>query len=211
MVEGARLNRLGAEFADHPTYALGVLGMPGFTAWYGLLRIGEPSANETLVVAAANGAVGSVVGQTAKLRGCRVIGIAGGAEKCRFVVEELGFDAVLPLLNVHARVPVCGLIATYNATHPPAGPDRVPLLMRTLLTKRIRMQGFIITEHGEPELSAFLKEMEPWVREGKVKFREDVVDGLENAPAALIGMLKGKNFGKVLVRIAHTHGEERSS
>ena len=233
---GEGLTKLGTALA-HPSYALSLLGMPGFTAWYGLLSIGEPKAGETVVVAAASGAVGSVVGQIAKLKGCRVVGIAGGEDKCRFVLDELGFDAcidrrdpafaellrqavpngidvyfenvggavfaaVLPLLNDHARIPLCGLIANYNDTELPAGPDRLPLLARTLLVKRIKMQGFIISEHYGPKFEAFLKEMGAWVAEGKVKLREDVVDGLENAPQAFIGLLEGENFGKLVVRIA---------
>ena len=235
--DGTGLTKLDANMA-RPSYALGVLGMPGFTAYMGLLDIGAPKAGETVVVAAATGAVGSVVGQIAKLKGCRVVGIAGGAKKCRSAVEELGFDAcidhhspdlathlaaacpqgidvyfesvggkvfdaVLPLLNTSARVPVCGLIAQYNATALPDGPDRSPLLMRTLLTKRIRMQGFIIFDdygHCYPE---FVKDMGQWLTEGKIQFREDIVDGLENAPQAFIGLLEGKNFGKLVVRVAN--------
>lgn len=234
--DGSGLGKLPADMA-HPSYALSVLGMPGFTGWYGLTKIGEPKAGETVVVAAASGAVGSVVGQVAKLKGCRVVGIAGGEDKCRFVREELGFDAaidhrdpdfaaklkqavpdgidvyfenvggaifkaVLPLMNVHGRIPLCGLIADYDATRLPDGPDRTPLLQRMLLIKRIRMQGFIITDHYQSDYAAFSREMGEWVAQGKVKIREDVVEGLENAPQAFMGMLKGKNFGKVVVRIA---------
>jgi NADPH-dependent curcumin reductase CurA len=199
--------------------------------------LAPPKAGETVVVAAATGAVGSVVGQIAKLKGCRVVGIAGGASKCRAAVEELGFDAcvdhqdpefaallaaacpkgidvyfenvggkvfdaVLPLLNSSARVPVCGLIANYNDTQLPDGPDRSPLLMRTLLTKRIRMQGFIIFDDYAPRYPEFAKDMGPWVAQGKVKYREDIVDGLENAAQAFMGLLEGKNFGKLIVRVA---------
>ena len=235
--DGTGLTKLDAHMA-RPSYALGVLGMPGFTAYMGLLDIGAPKAGETVVVAAATGAVGSVVGQIAKLKGCRVVGIAGGADKCRSAVQELGFDAcidhhspdlatqlaaacpegidvyfenvggkvfeaVLPLLNTGARVPVCGLIAHYNATALPDGPDRSPLLMRTLLTKRIRMQGFIIFDDYGHRYPEFLKDMGQWLTEGKVRFREDMVDGLENAPQAFIGLLEGKNFGKLVVRVAN--------
>jgi NADPH-dependent curcumin reductase CurA len=203
----------------------------------GLLDIGAPKAGETVVVAAATGAVGSVVGQIAKLKGCRVVGIAGGAQKCKSAVDDLGFDAcidhhspdladllasacpkgldvyfenvggkvfdaVLPLLNSAARVPVCGLIANYNATTLPDGPDRSPLLMRTLLTKRIRMQGFIIFDDYGHRYPEFAKEMGQWLQQGKVTFREDIVDGLENAPQAFTGLLEGKNFGKLIVRVA---------
>ncbi len=233
--DGTALTRLDPAMAQ-PSMALGVLGMPGFTAYMGLLDIGQPKAGETVVVAAASGAVGSVVGQIAKIKGCRVTGIAGGAEKCRYVVEELGFDAcidhhsadfsqqlatacpdgidvyfesvggavfdaVLPLLNASARVPVCGLIAHYNATALPEGPDRLPMLMRTVLTRRIKMQGFIIFDDYGHRYDEFASQMGAWVKEGRIKFREDVVDGLENAPQAFIGLLEGRNFGKLVVRV----------
>jgi len=234
--DGQGLMKLGGA-VPRPSLALGVLGMPGFTAYMGLLDIGRPVAGETVVVAAASGAVGSVVGQIAKIKGCRAVGIAGGAEKCRYVVEELGFDAcidhrsadlkellvdacpdgidvyfenvggrvfdaVLPLLNAKARVPVCGLIANYNATDLPAGPDRVPLLMGKLLVKRIKMQGFIIFEDYADRYGEFFKDMSPWVAEGRVRFREDIVDGLENAPDAFMGLLEGRNFGKLVIKVA---------
>jgi NADPH-dependent curcumin reductase CurA len=222
----------------HPSRALGVLGMPGFTAYMGLLDIGRPIVGETIVVAAASGAVGSVVGQIAKLQGCTVVGIAGGEDKCRYVVEELGFDAcvnhraddlpgrlaaacpqgidvyfenvggavfdaVLPLLNTKARVPVCGMIAAYNATGLPPGPDRLGLLMGTLLRKRIRMQGFIVFDDYGPRWNEFAGAMGAWVADDKVKVREDIVFGLENAPEAFIGLLQGKNFGKLVIQLAH--------
>ena len=234
--DGTGLNKLD----DDPrlaSRALGVLGMPGFTAYMGLLDIGQPKAGETVVVAAASGAVGSLVGQIAKIKGARAVGIAGGADKCRYVVDELGFDAcidhrapdfaeqlaaacpdgidvyfenvggavfdaVLPLLNTKARVPVCGLIADYNATALPAGPDRRGLLARTILTKRIRMQGFIIFDDYGSRYGEFHAQMSAWLKEGKIKFREDIVDGLENAPQAFTGLLEGKNFGKLVVRVA---------
>jgi NADPH-dependent curcumin reductase len=202
-----------------------------------LLDIGQPKAGETVVVGAASGAVGSVVGQIAKLKGCRVIGIAGGMEKCRYVVEELGFDvcinhhnpdfsqqlaaactkgidvyfesvggavfdAVLPLLNSLARVPLCGMIANYNDTALPAGPDRLGMLTRTLLSKRIKMQGFIIFQDYGARYPEFYNEMSVWVKQGKIKFREDIIEGLENAPQAFIGLLQGKNFGKLVIRVA---------
>ncbi|MBM3115359.1 NADP-dependent oxidoreductase [Jeongeupia naejangsanensis] len=233
---GEGLTRLDPALT-RPSLALGVLGMPGFTAYMGLLDIGNPKPGETVVVAAASGAVGSVVGQVARLKGARVVGIAGGADKVRYVVDELGFDAcidhrspsfeadlaaatpdgidvyyenvggkvfdaVLPRLNVGARVPVCGLISHYNAESLPPGPDRMSLLLGTLLTKSIRMQGFIIWHDYGHRYQEFFDAMAPWVTSGQVKFREDVVDGLANAPAALIGLLEGKNFGKVVVRIA---------
>jgi NADPH-dependent curcumin reductase len=232
---GEGLTRLDPAMA-RPSLALGVLGMPGFTAYMGLMDIGQPKPGETVVVAAATGAVGSVVGQIARLQGCRVVGIAGGPDKCRYSMQELGFDAcvdhrdpafaarlaeacpggidvyfenvggrifeaVLPLLNPGARVPVCGLISQYNAETLPAGPDRTPLLLRTLLTKRIRMQGFIIFQDYGHRLGEFLAVMPEWVRAGRIKVREDVVEGLENAPQAFIGLLEGRNFGKLVVRV----------
>lgn len=235
--DGSDIRNLGPELS-HPSRALGVLGMPGFTAYMGLLDIGQPKAGETLVVAAASGAVGSVVGQIGKLKGCKVVGIAGGAEKCRYVVEELGFDvcidhratdfaqqlekacsegidiyyenvggavfdAVLPLLNSRARIPVCGLIARYNDTELPDGPDRLPLLQSIILRKRIRMQGFIIFDDYAHHFDDFLQQMTHWVEQGKIKFREDLVDGLENAPQAFIGLLQGKNFGKLVIRVSN--------
>jgi NADPH-dependent curcumin reductase CurA len=219
-----------------PSVALGALGMPGFTAYMGLLDIGAPQPGETVAVAAATGGVGSVVGQIAKIKGCRAVGIAGGAEKCRFAVEQLGFDAcvdhhaadlreqlaaaapkgidvyfenvggkvlnaVVPLLNVHARVPLCGIIAQYNADRLPDGPDRTPILLSTLLTKRIKMQGFIINLDYGNRFPEFLAAMGPWVAAGRVRHHEDRVDSLEAAPAALIGLLDGKNFGKVVVAV----------
>jgi NADPH-dependent curcumin reductase CurA len=221
----------------HPSRVLGVLGMPGFTAYMGLLDIGRPLPGETVVVAAASGAVGSVVGQIAKIKGCTVVGIAGGDEKCRYVTEDLGFDlcvdhraenlparlsaacpkgidvyfenvggavfdAVLPLLNTKSRIPVCGLIAGYNATALPPGPDRLGLLVGTMLRKRITMQGFIVFDDYASRWSEFAGAMSAWVQDGKVKVREDVVFGLENAPEAFIGLLQGKNFGKLVIRLA---------
>ncbi|MFA7556053.1 MAG: zinc-binding dehydrogenase [Spongiibacteraceae bacterium] len=237
IAEAADLTKLDSKMPQ-PSMALGVLGMPGFTAYMGLLDIGQPKAGETVVVAAASGAVGSVVGQIAKLKGCRVVGIAGGAQKCRFVTEQLGFDAcidhhsadlkqqlsaacpngidvyfesvggkvfdaVLPLLNPAARIPLCGLISHYNDTALPNGPDRLGLLTRTLLTKRIKMQGFIIFDDYADRYGEFFTQMSAWVKEGKIQFREDLVDGLEHAPQAFIGLLEGKNFGKLVVKIAN--------
>ena len=233
--DGKGLTKLNAD-KHHPTLALGVLGMPGFTAYMGLLDIGQPKSGETVVVAAASGAVGAVVGQIAKIKGCRSIGIAGGPEKCRYVVDELGFDtcidhhatdfskqlatacpkgidvyfesvggavfdAVLPLLNTKARIPVCGMIANYNNTELPQGPDRLGLLTGTILTKRLKMQGFIIFDDYAPRFSEFFGQMSSWLWEGRIKYREDIVDGLENAPEAFIGLLKGKNFGKLIIRV----------
>ena len=236
--DGTGLIKLAPDMAQ-PPMALGVLGMPGFTAYMGLLDIGQPKAGDTVVVAAASGAVGALVGQIARLKGCRVVGIAGGSEKCRYVVEELGFDAcidhrspdlpaalaaacpngidvyfesvggavfdaVLPLLNTGARVPLCGMISHYNDTELPAGPDRLGLLTRTLLVKRIKMQGFIIFDDYGHRYNEFFTQMSAWLKEGKIKFREDIVDGLENAPQAFMGLLEGRNFGKLLVRVANS-------
>jgi NADPH-dependent curcumin reductase CurA len=232
---GAGVTRLPPAM-ERPSRALGVLGMPGFTAYMGLLDIGKPKAGETVVVAAASGAVGSAVGQIAKLKGCRAVGIAGGGDKCEYVVKELGFDAcidhragdlrrqiaaacpagidvyfenvggavleaVLPLLNACARVPVCGLIAHYNDDSAREGVNRLPALMHTILTRRIEMRGFIITLDYGPRFGEFFKDMSAWVSEGRIKDREDITDGLENAPRAFIGMLDGKNFGKTIVRV----------
>jgi len=216
--------------------ALGVLGMPGLTAYTGLLNIGQPKPGKTVVVAAASGAVGSVVGQIAKIKGCRAVGIAGGEPKCDFVVNELGFDAcidhhiasfpqslkdacpqgvdvyfenvggrvfnaVLPLMNPFGRVPVCGLIAQYNATGLSPGIDRVPFLMGAILVKRLTFQGFIVTDFAAQK-DDFDRDMIQWLRAGQVKYREDVVEGIENAVAAFQGLLQGRNFGKLLVRLS---------
>jgi NADPH-dependent curcumin reductase CurA len=217
------------------SYALGVLGMPGLTAYTGLLNIGQPQSGETLVVAAASGAVGSVVGQIGRIKGCRVIGIAGGAEKCNFVKDELGFDdcldhheanladrlkaacpkgidvyfenvggavfdAVLPLLNNFARIPVCGLIAHYNDTELPPGPDRLSLLMQQILTKRLTFRGFIVSDFAS-QMPQFLNDVSKWIEQGQIKYKEDITPGLENAPSELIGLLKGANFGKKIIQV----------
>jgi len=212
--------------------ALSVLGMPGMTAWWGLVKIGQPKAGETVVVSAASGAVGSVVGQLAKLRGCRAVGIAGGKDKCDYVVNELGFDAcvdyksapnlfkalreacpkgidiyfenvggkvleaVAPQLNDFARVPLCGLISQYNATEMTGGPN-----WGLLLIHRVLVKGFIVSDHFMEMREAFFAEVPQAVGAGKIKYREDVVQGLDKAPEAFIGLLKGHNFGKLLVQV----------
>lgn len=233
---GEGLLKLGKS-PTHPSFALGIMGMPGFTAYMGLLDIGQPKQGETVVVAAATGPVGATVGQIAKLKGCKAVGIAGGAEKCRYAVETLGFDvcidhkaddfaeqlaaacdkgidvyyenvggkvfdAVMPLLNTRARIPVCGLISQYNATELPAGPDRMSMLMGMLLVKRIKMQGFIIFDDYGHRYDEFAKDMSTWLAEGKMQYKEQIVDGLENAPEAFMGLLEGKNFGKLVIKVA---------
>ena len=233
--DGSGLTRLG-DNPQNPSYALGILGMPGFTAYMGLLDIGQPKQGETLVVAAATGPVGATVGQIGKLKGCRVIGVAGGSEKCKYAKEILGFDecldhksldfalqlsqvcskgidiyfenvggkvfdAVLPLLNPKARIPVCGLVSQYNATQLPDGPDRLSLLMGTILIKRLKVQGFIIFDDYGHRYDEFAKDMSQWLSSGQIKYREHLVDGLESAPKAFIGMLDGQNFGKLVVRV----------
>ncbi len=235
VADAATLRRLDP--ADAPvSTALGVLGMPGFTAYAGLLTIGKPQPGETVVVAAASGPVGSTVGQIARIKGARAVGIAGGPEKCAFVRQELGFDAVadhrapdfpeqlraacpdgidvyfenvggavwdavLPLLNTFARVPVCGLVAQYNSTGPGAGPDRLPPMMRAVLSRSLNVRGFIQREFAD-QRPAFHAAMTEWLRNGQVKYREDIVEGLAQAPDAFIGLLDGRNFGKLLVRVA---------
>jgi NADPH-dependent curcumin reductase CurA len=219
-----------------PSYALGVLGMPGLTAYVGLLDIGQPLPGETVVVSAATGAVGAVVGQIARIKGCRVVGVAGGPQKCAYAREELGFDdcvdhhtselpqrlaaacpkgidvyfesvggatlaAVLRLLNVNGRIPLCGLIAWYNLEKQPTSVDRTPQLLLTVLRQRLKIQGFIISDHYR-RMGAFQQDMRTWLREGRVRYREQVIAGLENAPRGLIGLLQGQNFGKLLVRVA---------
>jgi NADPH-dependent curcumin reductase CurA len=218
------------------TTGLGVLGMPGFTAYGGLRVIGKPAPRETVVVAAASGPVGSLVGQLAKLAGARAVGIAGGAEKCAYVKDELGFDAavdhraadfptrlaaacpdgidvyfenvggavwqaVLPLLNKFARVPVSGLVAQYNADSPGDGPDRLPGTMREVLFKSLTVRGFINYDFAADHYAAFLREVGAGIADGRIRYREDLVDGLEKAPEAFIGMLEGRNFGKLIVRV----------
>jgi NADPH-dependent curcumin reductase CurA len=206
--------------------AVGVLGMPGFTAYYGLLELGRPQPGETVFVSAAAGAVGSAAGQIAKVRGCRVIGCAGSPEKVAWL-GELGFDgafdyhetdvrdaladgidvyfdnvggptleAALGAMRLRGRVVACGAISHYNDERPEPGPRNLFLIV----TKRLRMEGYIISDHYEryPE---FLAEMSGWVRDGAVRYRETVVDGIEQAPSAFIGLLAGDNIGKMLVRV----------
>jgi NADPH-dependent curcumin reductase len=231
VANGGNLQKLDIEVVKPPSLALGLLGMPGMTAYAGLTEIGQPKPGETVVVSAASGAVGSVVGQLARIRGCRAVGVAGGPEKCRYVVATLGFDAcvdhrgdnlrdrlaaacpkgvdvyfenvggatqqaVWPLLNNFARVPVCGMIAAYNDPNPLPGPD-----LRSVLTKRMTVRGFIVTDLA-PKYPNAHAELAAWYHEGKIKYREDVVEGLEQAAAAFFGLLQGKNFGKLVVKVA---------
>ena len=216
--------------------AIGVLGMPGTTAYVGMKNFAKPQNGETLVVSAASGAVGGTVGQIGKIYGCKVIGIAGTNEKCEYTKEVYGFDecinykdpsfkenlkeackdgvdiywenvggssfdAVMPLFNDFARIPVCGLISFYNLTSLKLdGPDRLPLLFRQLLTKRMMYKGFIVFDHYDQRQES-IEEMSKWIKEGKLKYKEDFIDGLEKAPEAFIGLLNGKNFGKLIVKI----------
>jgi len=221
------------------TTGLGVLGMPGFTAYSGLSVIGKPKAGETVAVAAASGPVGALVGQLATMAGARAVGIAGGAEKCRYLIEELRFDAaidhkaadfpeklaaacpkgidvyfenvggavwqaVLPLLNTYARVPVCGLIAHYSATGQSAAPNLLPATMRAVLTRSLTLRGFINTEFVAEHYADFLRIVSAGLTDGRIRYREDITEGLENAPAAFMGLLQGKNFGKALVHVARS-------
>jgi hypothetical protein len=233
---GRSLRKLDPAVAPVTT-GLGVLGMPGFTAYGGMRVIGQPQPGETVVVAAASGPVGSLVGQLAKLAGARAVGIAGGPEKCAFVKDELRFDAatdhraadfpaqlaaacpngidvyfenvggaiwqaVLPLLNKYARVPVSGLIAQYNGVSGSDGTDRLPATMREVLSKSLMVRGFINYDFSAQYYADFLREVGAGIADGSIRYREDVVDGLENAPEAFIGMLDGRNFGKLIVRVA---------
>ncbi|SAK61039.1 alcohol dehydrogenase [Caballeronia calidae] len=226
--DGKGLNKVDASRVPLSAY-LGAVGMPGVTAWYGLNRIIEPKAGETVVVSAASGAVGSVVGQLAKAAGCRAVGIAGGAEKCRYVVETLGFDAcvdykagklyedlkaatpngidgyfenvggevlnaVLARMNAFGRMAVCGMISGYDGKPTPMDAPRL------ILTQRLKLQGFIVYEHLDIWPQA-LKELGERVATKKLHFRESIAEGLENAPEAFLGLLRGKNFGKQLVKL----------
>ncbi len=216
--------------------ALGVLGMPGMTAYVGLLDVGELKTDDNVVVSAASGAVGGVVGQIARIKGCRVVGVAGVRKKCDYVTSELRFDAcvshrsdtfaddlkaacpdgidlyfenvggkvfdaVLPLLNDFARVPVCGRIANYNMTRLPDGPNEVPRLMGLTLVRRLMIRGFIVFDHAARQ-NDFLRDVSGWIRSGELKYREDIVEGIDKAVGAFQGLLRGENFGKLLVRVS---------
>ncbi len=214
------------------SYLISVYGIAGLTAYFGLLEVGQPKAGETVVVSAAAGSVGSIVGQIAKLKGCRVIGIAGGAEKCQWLVDELGFDAAVDYKNepVHkalkaacpegidvyfdnvggdileaalfrmndmGRIACCGAVSQYDGDAPKHGPRGIPGL---IVTKRLRVQGFIVSDFYAKRGEA-MAELGKWVAEGKIKVQEDIIEGLENTPAALIGLLAGENRGKRMVRV----------
>jgi NADPH-dependent curcumin reductase CurA len=228
-LKGAELNKVreGVPLS----YYLGILGMPGMTAYFGLKEIGQPKPGETVVVTAASGAVGSVAGQLAKIWGCRVLGIAGGPKKCDYVTNELGFDAcvdykagdlsaglkaaapkgvdvvfenvggeildtLLRHMNPFSRIIVCGLISEYNATEPYGYKN-----LRAVLVNRIKMQGMIVFDWKERYGEA-LKALAGYLAEGKLKYRESVVEGIDNAPQGFIALLKGGNFGKQLVKLA---------
>jgi NADPH-dependent curcumin reductase CurA len=235
LLDGAGLRKLDPGRAPVTT-RLGVLGMPGFAGYCGLRLIGKPAPGETVVVAAASGPVGSLVGQLARIAGARAVGIAGGPRKCAYVKDELGFDAVvdhrasgfaaelaaacpdgidvyfelvggviwqavLPLLNKFARVPVCGLIAQYSGPGRDDGTDRLPATMREILSKSLTLRGYIYNEFGEEHYSEFLHDVGAGIADGRIRYREDIVDGLEKAPEAFVGMLEGRNFGKLIVRV----------
>jgi len=234
--DGRGLRKLDPSLAPVST-AVGVLGMPGFTAYAGLLEIGRPQPGETVVVAAATGPVGSAVGQIAKVKGARAVGIAGGAEKRQALLDEFGFDVALdhrsptfaadlkaavpdgidvyfenvggPVahevfkrMNLYGRVPVCGLVADYNAASASEGPDRLPAFMRLIVTKSLNIRGFIQGEFAKSHGRDFVRDMSAWVADGSVRYREDVVEGLQAAPSAFRGLLTGRNFGKLLVRVS---------
>jgi NADPH-dependent curcumin reductase CurA len=228
--QGVGLRKIDPKLAPIST-ANGVLGMPGMTAYFGLLEVGKPKPGETVVVSAASGAVGQIVGQIAKINGCRVVGIAGGAKKCAFVTDDLGFDAcvdykgadfkqalqqacpdgidvyfdnvggavsdaVFMNLNFFARVSLCGAISQYNADKPEMGPR----LLGLFVGRRVNMRGFIVSDFIQ-HWPAAMKQMGAWVRAGRIKYKEDIVQGIENAPRAFIGLLRGENFGKLQVQV----------
>jgi alcohol dehydrogenase len=235
--DGTGVMSLGTD-PQNPSWALGILGMPGYTAYAGLLKIGTPKPGETVVVAAASGPVGATVGQIARLKGCRVVGVAGGPEKCAHVTGTLGFDAcidhraedfaarlaaacpdgidvyfenvggkvlyaVLPLLNPFSRMPVCGMVSWYNLAGLPDGPDHGPAIMSTILRMKVKVEGFIIFDSFPQSVyEEFRKDMTEWIADGRVHYKEHVVEGLEAAPAAFNDLLAGRNFGKMVVKVA---------
>jgi hypothetical protein len=234
---GGTLRKIDPALAPIST-ANGVLGMPGMTAYFGLFEVGQPKAGETVVVSAASGAVGQLVGQLAKITGCHVVGVAGGPKKCAFVKETLGFDACIDYkadkdlaaavkaacpngvdvyfdnvggavsdavflnLNFWARVSLCGSISQYNAATPELGPR----LLGLFVGRRVNMRGFIVTDFAA-KWGPALRQMGEWVRSGRIKYKEDIVEGIENAPRAFIGLLRGENFGKLQVKLGPEPGK----
>ena len=228
--DGADVHRVDGSLAPIST-ALGVLGMPGMTAYFGLLEVGQPVTGETVVVSAASGAVGGVVGQIAKINGCRAVGIAGGGEKCAYLTDVLGFDAavdykagpdlraalngacpdgidvyfdnvggatldtVLSLINLHARIAICGMISEYNLI----APELAPRPTRALLVNRARMQGLLVHDWADRRAEG-IAQMASWIKAGELIYKEDVIDGIENMPAAFLRLLRGENFGKQLIK-----------
>ena len=235
--DGKELVKVDPAMAPAQSY-LGTLGMPGLTAWVGLLYIGKPKKGETVFVSGAAGAVGSVVCQIAKLKGCRVVGSAGSDEKVSWLLNEAGVDAAfnykkaddiiaevgkhcpkgidvyfenvggahleaaLEHMNPHGRIVMCGMISMYNATQPVPGPTNLAYI----IIKQLTMQGFIVTDHYD-KIQQFYSDMGKWMAEGKIKWKETVVDGIENAPKAFIGLFKGENFGKMIVKIGPDAGD----
>jgi len=231
VVDGRALTKLPKDSQLPLTAYLGLFGYIGLTAYFGLLDVGKPKEGETLVVSAAAGAVGSIVGQIGKIKGCRVVGIAGSDEKCRWIVDELGFDAaidykkepvfeklkqhcpggidiyfdnvggeildaVLALINLRARIPICGMISQYNATEPVPGPTNLV----NLIARRARMEGFLVLDYVNRTQEA-MTDLGKWLAEGKIKYRVDVVEGLKNAPSAINKLFDGSNQGKLIVKV----------
>ena len=230
--DGKGIRKIDPSIAPIST-AIGVLGMPGLTAYFGLLEIGQPKAGETVVISGAAGAVGMVVGQIAKIKGCRVVGIAGSDDKVRYLIDDLGFDgafnykttknyveklkelcpngidvyfdnvggeitdAVVPLLNVKGRMSICGQISQYNLEKPETGPR----WLWAMIVKQARVEGFLVFQFFD-KFAPAAAEMAGWIKEGKLKYREDIVEGFENLPQAFIGMLEGDNTGKRLVKVS---------
>lgn len=232
LLSGDKLRKIDPQLAPIST-AIGVLGMPGMTAYFGLLDIGQPKAGETVVISGAAGAVGMIVGEIAKIKGCRVVGIAGSDEKVDYLIKELGFDAavnykdpdyaaqlqkacpkgvdiyfdnvggditdsVMNLINFHARIVVCGQISMYNLTKPDIGPR----LFRTLITKSAVAKGFLVRLDYIDRFPEGVKQMAQWIKQGKIKYRESIVEGLENTPKAFLGLFSGDNIGKQIVKVA---------
>ncbi|HZZ32448.1 MAG TPA: NADP-dependent oxidoreductase [Phenylobacterium sp.] len=230
VLPGKRLVKLPA--LEPMTHLMSVYGIAGLTAYFGLLECGQPKAGETVVVSAAAGSVGSIVGQIAKIKGCRVVGVAGGAEKGRWLVDELGFDAAIDYkagglrqqfketlpegidvyfdntggeifeaclfaMKNHGRIACCGAVSQYDGAAPPHGPRGIPGL---IVTKRLTLRGFVVMDFDDRREAA-LKELQGWVADGRLKVQEDIIDGLENTPAALIGLLNGENRGKRMIKV----------